>query len=507
MIPALHSWGAELNKEAARRLGKFCLVVGSVELALIPLYVFTDILPLALFDYVLDGIFIASSFILYYLIRTERYAPKVLLNLGYGWAMVGCFALGVVVNGMPLPETPSMDWSPIAVWAVVFSVVLPARTGKVVLMATLIVAMDPLSLLTLIASGRIPAPPAITAARFVPHVVAVVLAALVSRIVYRLGVQATEALEMGSYRLETMLGRGGMGEVWRAQHRLLARPAAVKLMHPEVLGGDAPNQQTGLKRFEREAQATALLRSPHTIQLYDFGVADDGTFYYVMELLEGFDVETIVKRFGPVPAERAIFFLQQICESLGEAHEMGFIHRDIKPGNVYVCRYGREVDFIKVLDFGLVKERGEAESGLGELTAEDAVSGTPGYMAPEQILGDRPTDVRADIYALGCLAYWLVTGELVFRGATAMDTVVQHVREQPVPPSQRTELDIPVSLEQVILRCLEKDPDDRPQTVDELSQLLGACEVKTPWTGEGARDWWSMHVASGSALAQPPASP
>ena len=499
MIPAFQSWGADLKKEAARRLGTLCLVVGLVELGVMPVYVFTDILPLALFDYVIDGAFIAASFILYYLIRKERYSPSVLLNLGYGWAVIGAFALGVVLNGIPLPEAPSMDWSPIAVWALVFSVVLPARTGKVILVAILIVAMDPLSLLMLVASGRVAAPPAITAARFVPHILAVVLAALVSRIIYRLGVRATEALEMGSYRLETLLGRGGMGEVWRARHRLLARPAAVKLVHPEVLGGDGLSQQTGLERFEREAQATALLRSPHTIHLYDFGIADDGTFYYVMELLEGYDAETIVERFGPLPAERAVYLLQQICHSLGEAHQMGLIHRDIKPGNVYVCRYGREVDFIKVLDFGLVKSRGEAEGRDVKLTAENAVSGTPGYMAPEQVLGDRPLDARVDIYALGCLAYWLVTGEMVFSGATALDTIVQHVREQPIPPSERTELDIPKSLEDVILRCLEKDRDKRPQSSDQLSQLLRACEVNAPWTNERARDWWDTHAPSSAA--------
>jgi serine/threonine-protein kinase len=279
----------------------------------------------------------------------------------------------------------------------------------------------------------------------------------------------------------------------------LARPAAIKVVHPEVLGGDALTQQTGIRRFEREAQATALLRSPHTIHLYDFGMADDGTFYYVMELLEGFDARTMVEKFGPVPAERAIYFLHQICDSLGEAHEVGFIHRDVKPGNVYVCRYGRKVDFIKVLDFGLVKSRGEDETGDVMLTAEDAVSGTPGYMAPEQIVGKGPLDGRVDIYALGCLAYWLVTGELVFRGATVMETMVQHVREQPIPPSRRTELDVPASLEDVILRCLEKDPDRRPQSSDQLSQLLRACEVNGRWTQERAREWWGVHASSGGA--------
>jgi serine/threonine-protein kinase len=438
------------------------------------------------------------SFGLYYLIRTENLSPNALLDLGYAYAVVSAFVLGLVINRLPAPEPLSGAWSPVAVWALIFVTVVPATTWKTAAVALAIVAMDPLSLLLLVASGQV-AQPNIHPASFVPHVSAVIMATFVSRIIHRLGVQVTKAREMGSYQLEEMLGRGGMGEVWRARHRFLARPAAVKLVRPEVLGRDTTGQQTGLKRFEREAQATALMRSPHTIHLYDFGIADDGTFYYVMELLEGFDAETIVERFGPVPAERAIYFLQQICDSLGEAHEMGLIHRDIKPGNVYVCRYGRSVDFVKVLDFGLVKSRGEAEGKDVQLTAEDAVSGTPGFMAPEQVLANRPLDARVDIYALGCLAYWLVTGELVFRGATAMDTIVQHVKERPVPPSQRTELEIPAPFEDVILRCLEKDPDKRPQSSDQLWELLRACEVNSAWTHEHARDWWDTHAPSGTA--------
>jgi serine/threonine-protein kinase len=353
--------------------------------------------------------------------------------------------------------------------------------------------MDPLSMWVLVAVGDI-APSTVTAARFAPNLFAVILAALVSRIIYRLGVQVTEARQMGSYQLETLLGRGGMGEVWRAQHQLLARPAAVKLMRPGALGGDLDSQRVVLGRFEREAQATASMRSPHTIQLYDYGVSEDGTFYYVMELLEGLDIETLVERFGPVPPERAIYFLEQICDSLGEAHEMGLIHRDIKPGNLYACRYGRKADFVKVLDFGLVKHRREEEESDVKLTAEDTVSGTPGYMAPEQVLGNRPVDGRTDIYAVGCVAYWLVTGQLVFRGGTVMETMMQHAQAPPVPPSQRTELAIPVSLDETILSCLEKDPDKRPQNSDELVRLLGACKTQAAWTAERAVEWWDKHV-------------
>jgi serine/threonine-protein kinase len=503
MISGRQSLAPDVQKETVRRLGALCFLLGVVKLVSIPLMAMSLVYPVTTLDYVLGVVFIVMSFGLYYLIRTERLSPTALLDLGYAYAVVSAFVLGLVVNRLPASEPLSGAWSPVAVWALIFVVVVPTTTWKTAAVALAIVAMDPLSLLVLVAIGQV-TQPEIRAASFIPHISAFVMATFVSRIVHRLGVQVTKAREMGSYQLEERLGRGGMGEVWRARHRLLARPAAVKLVRPEVLGGDASSQQTGLRRFEREAQATALMRSPHTIHLYDFGVSDDGTFYYVMELLEGFDAETIVERFGPVRAERAIYFLQQICDSLGEAHEMGLIHRDIKPGNVYVCRYGRKVDFIKVMDFGLVKARGEAEGQDVKLTAENAVSGTPGYMAPEQLLGKRPLDARVDIYALGCLAYWLVTGELVFSGSSVMETMVQHVREEPIPPSERTELEIPASLEAVILRCLEKEPDRRPQTSDQLSQLLRACEVKTPWTHERARDWWDTHAPAGAAVGLAP---
>jgi serine/threonine-protein kinase len=312
-----------------------------------------------------------------------------------------------------------------------------------------------------------------------------------SRVVYGLGLDVADARRMGSYRLERLLGSGGMGEVWLARHRLLARPAAVKLVRPELFasGGD-PTYNIALSRFEREAQTTASLRSAHTIELYDFGVADDGTFYYVMEVLDGLDAQSLVERFGPVPAERVVHLLRQVCASLGEAHEKGLVHRDIKPANIHVCRHGRDVDFVKVLDFGLVKT--VDATGPARLTMDGAISGTPAYMAPEQILGHREPDARSDLYAVGCTAYWLLTGQLVFEGRSTMEMLMHHAHTVPVPPSQRTEMPVPHALDRLVLACLDKDADRRPQSADELSAALLVGQERI-WSRENARDWWDQH--------------
>ena len=245
---------------------------------------------------------------------------------------------------------------------------------------------------------------------------------------------------------------------------------------------------------------TAGLSSPHTVQLFDFGVSDDGSFYYVMELLSGLDLEKLVRRHGPVPAERAIYLLRQVCHSLAEAESYGLVHRDIKPANLFVCRYGGEYDFVKVLDFGIAKPVPDMmETGAIGLTRDNVLQGTPAFIAPEQALGDSPVDSRADIYATGCVAYFLLTGELVFTGETPMAIVVQHASTRPVPPSERSELPIPTALDRVVMDCLAKNPRDRPQSARELSHRLGEIGGLTPWTEERAQEWWETH--------QPEASP
>jgi serine/threonine-protein kinase len=228
------------------------------------------------------------------------------------------------------------------------------------------------------------------------------------------------------------------------------------------------------------------------VDLYDFGVTDDGAFYYVMEMLDGLDLATLVGRFGPLPAGRVVHLLRGACHSLGEAHGQGLIHRDVKPANIFTCRLGPDLDFVKVLDFGLVKSTGEEAGGATALTQEGSVAGTPAFMAPEMALGDGSVDGRADIYALGCVGYWLLTGQPVFAADTPVGTLLKHVQEKPIPPSRRTELEIPEELDSVILACLAKDPADRPQTAEELDARLAACTVAA-WTHEMAADWWKLH--------------
>jgi serine/threonine-protein kinase len=280
-----------------------------------------------------------------------------------------------------------------------------------------------------------------------------------------------------------------MGEVYRATHRMLARPAAIKLIRPEMLAGGGEDAQLAVRRFRREAEAAANLRSPHTVEIYDFGVTEDATLYFVMELLDGLDLDTLVKEHGPLPPARVIHIVQQVCDSLEEAHARGLVHRDIKPANIHVGRVGMQDDFVKVLDFGLVKP---ASVSLGDptlATAAGLTPGTPAYMAPEMALGER-IDGRADLYALGCVAYFLLTGKLVFEGDNLIQVVVKHLHEPPVPPSARVELPIPAALDAVVLACLVKSPADRIRSAAELRRALGSVSLP-PWGDEQAAGWWS----------------
>ncbi len=387
-----------------------------------------------------SAVSIAAALVVAALTRSPRVPVATILIVGLVFEVIGSYGIAAaqfldVSQWAMEPPWGGLSW--VAIWMLGFTVMTPTPPRWALFAGLLSATAVPVVVGYVILTD--PSAPHLTPGRFFfrvmfPYLLVVVISYVSAGVIYRLSAELKQAKELGSYRLVERLGAGGMGEVWRAQHRLLARPAAIKLMRPEVLGGSAPVRQSELHtRFKREAQATSLLRSPHTIELYDFGVADDGAFYYVMELLDGFELDTLISKFGPLPAERAIHLLTQVCHSLGEAHAQGLIHRDIKPANVYVCRYGRDVDFVKVLDFGLVKSQDTGQTMTG-VTTEHVVRGTPAFMSPEQALSNRTLDGRSDLYAVGCLAYWLVTGELVFAGRTAMDTLLQHTQADPAPP-------------------------------------------------------------------------
>ena len=322
--------------------------------------------------------------------------------------------------------------------------------------------------------------------------------------------------ELGSYRLGAKLGAGGMGEVWRAQHQLLARHAAIKLVRRDALDNPA-HAALVQERFRREAQTLATLRSRHTIELYDYGVTSDGSFFFVMELLEGVDLAQLVRVHGPQPAARVIHLMMQACGSLAEAHDAGLLHRDIKPANLFVCRAADEVDILKLLDFGIAHNLadpavatialpppdGSALGASGErLTALGAVVGTPGYIPPEQAIGGA-LEARGDLYALGCVAWWLLAGDEVYPGFAGDDLIRTHVTE-PLPNLRALVRGwLPAELEQLVVACLAKDPERRPHDARALADALGAIAIpdEHAWTKPKAIAWWK------SLAAQPTASP
>ena len=438
---------------------------------------------------------ISLSLAVFWLARSGLFAPQLLLDIGLIYWVVSAVGIDFGFYLELPPGFPVVGISWVCVWLVLFPLIVPSSPGKTLLAALVTASVGPLMFLISLAFRGNPMPDGVYMLNlFIPYYICAGLAFVGSAIIYRLGCDVTRAREMGSYKLIELLGRGGIGEVWLAKHRLLARPAAIKLLSPQVLGSapDGSLNKLALKRFEREAQATAALGSPHTIRLYDFGTTDEGSFYYAMELLDGFDLESLVARFGPVSPARAIDFLKQACNSLADAHHHGLIHRDVKPSNIYVCRLGIQYDFIKVLDFGLVKLDHSSDQET-QLTREGLTTGTPAYLSPEVALGQGEVDARTDIYSLGCVAYWLVTGQLVFEGKAPMQVVLDHIQTAPIPPSQRTELEIPSALEEIILSCLEKKPEKRPQTALELGERLAACEIPEPWTQEDAHHWWTLN--------------
>lgn len=301
------------------------------------------------------------------------------------------------------------------------------------------------------------------------------------------------ARQLGQYSLDELLGEGGMGVVYRARHSMLHRPTAVKLLHV-----DTTSEQT-IARFEREVQLTSQLTHPNTIAIYDYGRTGEGVFYYAMELLDGITLDDLVTRFGPQPEGRVIAILRQLCGSLSEAHGLGLIHRDIKPANIMLTRRGGMTDFVKLLDFGLVKPR-DAERNM---TLAGSLTGTPLYLPPEAVQ-HQELDARSDLYSVGAVAYNLLTAQPVFDGATILEICRQHVDEPPRAPSERLGKAIALDLERIVLQCLAKSPEDRPADAATLDALLATCESASAWTKAASDAWWAAHLPADGAV--PPAA-
>jgi hypothetical protein len=450
---------------------------------------------------------IAGGLLVATFITSPRLGWEAKVNLGLLFQVAA--SIGIALSQyLSLPELASMpvvyfvlspSW--VGIWMLFYSIVVPAppRRALVALVASALVSpaviwlvLQQAKLLHLIPPG------AFFLSHVFPYLIVAGMAYAGSRIVFKLSGDVSRARELGSYRLIERLGQGGMGEVWRASHNLLARAAAIKFIRPETITGSDPEAaRLMLKRFELEAQATASLTSEHTVALYDFGVTDEGTFYYVMELLDGLDCDRLVRRFGPLPPARVIHLLTQVCESLEEAHARGLIHRDVKPANVYVCRNGNRVDFVKVLDFGLVADRREQTTRTTpdlRLTQPDQAIGTPEFMPPEIVLG-HAIDGRTDLYALGCVGYWLATGHSAFEGGSFYEVVSKHLHVTPDPPSQHAPNGMPAELEALILECLEKDPDRRPTDARVVRERLGVIALDQPWPERDAQTWWSANLA------------
>jgi serine/threonine-protein kinase len=436
---------------------------------------------------------VSTSVLMAYVGRRICDRPQLLIDIGAGYLVLQCLLISLLTHWMPIPPVPRVSWVCVAI--LIYPAIVPNTPRKTTIVALLAASTDPLALfLSSLRGVELPGGWLYVAWSSLPNYIAAFISVIPVKIIQGLGQQVRRARELGSYRLEDLLGKGGMGEVFRATHQMLARPAAVKLIRPEILGSSSRGAARVItERFRREAQAAASLRSPHTINLYDFGVANDGTFFLVTELLDGLDLESLVERYGPVPPERTVYFLRQACASLEEAHVRGLVHRDIKPSNIFTCRMGLAVDFVKVLDFGLVKAVGEEGRAATMLTAPDATTGTPAYIAPEVIRGDRVADHRVDIYTLGCVAYWLLTGRLVFQAPNAIQLMYQHANATPVPPSQLSEFEIPPALDNVILACLAKFPEERPQSAADLSERLGLAVPAPIWTDDLAHRWWDLH--------------
>ncbi|MCC6623397.1 MAG: serine/threonine protein kinase [Deltaproteobacteria bacterium] len=447
------------------------------------------------------GVALASAVLLIFLLPRGR--PGRALLASQVWLVAVVALIGAAEASSPWGDTPFLRGIPLAcVFLLVYPVVVPLAPRRFAVVAILAIATTPIGILLMPSLVGFEAPgPDIVAMALLPLAVCAFVGWVVAGTIYGLGKQLKKAEMAGSYQLVAPLGKGGMGEVWRARHGMLARAAAIKLIRRDVTG-DLVDEARG--RFEQEARAVASLRCPNTIQLWDFGVTDDGALYYAMELLDGMDMDALVERHGAQPPERVVHLLQQACASLAEAHDIGIVHRDIKPANLFVTRLGRDVDVVKVLDFGLATRPVHERIADARATTAGAILGTPAYMAPEQVLGDPTIDGRADIYALGLVAWWLIAGRDTFQATSASQVMFAHVNVDPEPPSAWARTPIPPELDALVLACLAKRREDRPQSAEALQAALAAIPLEAKWTRERALAWWSERGGAKQAPARAP---
>jgi eukaryotic-like serine/threonine-protein kinase len=496
----------DLVAQSVRRTGWLALIVGGILLvALVSNAIATAAggFPMPLVSVVIRVVGILGCAGLVLVFRYSRLPTSIKCDLGLGFEVMGAFFVGMLeLTTLPAWDMPVGTISSVALWILVFRMLVPATSTRALVTSLLSAATIGLAIVVTDHVYHQPLSTPVVAALYKTTFLSAIIGWLASRTLYRIGTAVSAARMMGSYKLERLLGKGGMGEVWLGSHAMLKRPAAIKLIHtddvPGVGSGDGSDATTRLQRFEREARATAALRSKHTVHLYDYGVSEDGTFFYVMEYLEGIDLDTLVERYGPVPAERVVFLLSQACHSLMDAHAQGLIHRDIKPSNLRLCRLGPDYDFVKVLDFGLVKQLDASDEKRDRgLTVEGLVTGTPAYMAPELALGNKEDIGPAtDVYMLGCVGYWLLTGRLVFEGKTAMAVMSGHIHTEPQLVSERTELYVPPALESLIMDCLKKEPAERPATAHVMRDRLANLDLAQAreWTPARAERWWQVHT-------------
>jgi hypothetical protein len=427
----------------------------------------------------------------WWLAQGEGHSPQALWNLEAACSFLACgsYAFVACVRGVF-----ELAFFPVSYLLLLRAAFLPSTGRRTLAVNVVAYAPSLLCIPYLLASAAVqgdPSTPEHWLFFLARLCVAICIPALVSQVLYGLREEVREARKLGPYTLEQRVGGGGMGEVYRARHALLRRDTAIKLLRPDA------EVEEAVKRFEQEVQITSQLTHPNTVEIYDYGRNRDGQFYYAMEYLPGITLGTLVEKFGPQPPARVIHLLRQVCGSIHEAHSRGTIHRDLKPENLILCERGGIHDFVKVVDFGLMKKiRTKAEA---DLTAPNVILGTVPYIPPEALDPSKKLDARSDLYALGAVGYLLLTGRPPFAGEDLLQVAVAQMKAPPERPSKALGAEIPADLEDVILSCLDKEVDGRPSSAHALEDALSRCSEAGKWTPEMARSWWKAnHPAAGS---------